>query len=98
MHVTQARTQNFEKGGANFRNFTKGGGVNLKKIPVSRLKIRGVNTVSGEKLHDFEIICPARVVQSYPPHSLCILDCNPWKYQLEIYEIMKAAVTTVILQ
>ena len=25
-----------------------------------------VNTVSGEKLHDFEIICPARGLQSPP--------------------------------
>ena len=26
----------------------------------------GVNSVSGEKLHDFEIICPARGVQTHP--------------------------------
>ena len=33
-------------------------------------KIRDVNSVSGEKLHDFEIICPARGVRSQPPHPL----------------------------
>ena len=30
-------------------------------------KIRSVNSVSGEKLHDFEIICPARGVHLHPP-------------------------------
>ena len=59
MPVTQAHMQNFEKRGANFRNFTKWG-ADLKKIPFLRPKIRSENTVSGEKLHDFEIICPAR--------------------------------------
>ena len=32
--------QTFEKGGANFRNLTKGGGgANLKTIPISRRKL-----------------------------------------------------------
>ena len=50
----QARTQTFEKVGENFRYFTRG--ANLKKIPMLEPKL-GVNSVSGEKLHDFEIIC-----------------------------------------
>ena len=33
-------------------------------------KIRGVNSVSGEKLHDFTIICPARGVRSHPSAPL----------------------------
>ena len=48
--------QTFEKGGANLRVFTKGG-ANHKKILILRPKLEGVNSVSGEKLHDFEIIC-----------------------------------------
>ena len=54
----QARTQTFEEGGANLRVFTKGG-ASLKKILILRPKLGGVNSVSGEILHDFEIICPA---------------------------------------
>ena len=38
-------------GGANFRNFTKWI-ANLKKSDLE-IKIRGINTVFGEKLHDF---------------------------------------------
>ena len=30
-------------------------------------KIRGVNSVSGENLHDFEIIRTARGVRTHPP-------------------------------
>ena len=59
----------FEKRGANFRNFTKRA-ANLKKNSNFEAKIRVVNTVSGEKLHDFEIICPARGLRSYPHHPL----------------------------
>ena len=33
-------------------------------------KIRGVNSVSGENLHDFEIISTARGVQTHPPPPL----------------------------
>ena len=61
MHVyfsQQARTQTFEERGANLRVFTKGG-ASLKKILILRPKLGGVNSVSGEILHDFEIICPA---------------------------------------
>ena len=50
-------------GAANLRVFTKWG-ANLKKILILRAKIKGVNSVSGEKLHDFEIICPATGVRS----------------------------------
>ena len=40
VHIPQARTQSFEKGGENFRHFTKGGGrANLKKIPISSLNL-----------------------------------------------------------
>ena len=53
---SQAR-KTFEKGGVNFRNFSKVD-ANLKKIPVWS-NIRSVNTFSGEKLHDFEIVCMA---------------------------------------
>ena len=53
-----ARTQTFEKGDANLRVLTKG--VRILKKFWFEAKIRGVNSVSGEKLHDFEIICPAR--------------------------------------
>ena len=57
--------QTFEKRGVNLRVFTKRG-ANLKKILIFRLKLGVVNSVSGEKLHDFQIICPARGVQSTP--------------------------------
>ena len=40
-------------------------------------KIRGVNSVSDEKLHDFEIIFPARAVRSQP---LCLRTCNTKTY------------------
>ena len=52
--------QFFEKGCANFKGFTKGGAV-------FKAKIRGVNSVSGENLHDFEIICPASGVHPGTP-------------------------------
>ena len=45
-------------GGVNLRVFTKVG-ANLKKNSDFEAKIRGVHSVSGNKLHDFEIICPA---------------------------------------
>ena len=42
----------------------------LRKSQFLYAKIRGVNSVSGEKLHDFEIICSASGVQSHPsPHT-----------------------------
>ena len=47
----QTHTQTFEKG--RFKEFYKGG-ANLKKFLILKQKIRGVNSVSGEKLHDFE--------------------------------------------
>ena len=33
---------------------------------ILRPKLRGVNSVSGLKLHDFEIICPAGEVHLHP--------------------------------
>ena len=44
--------------GCQFKGFTKGGAD-------FEAKIRGVNSVSGENLHDFEIISPANA----PPHD-----------------------------
>ena len=66
--------QTFEKWDANFRNFTKGG-VNLKKIPISRPKLESKMQFLVKKLHDFEIICPARV-WSHPPQTLCVRACT----------------------
>ena len=61
-HIRPVRS--FEKkgeGGANLRVFTKRVRI-LRKLT----KISGVNSFSGEKLHDFEIICPAMGVHSSP--------------------------------
>ena len=38
-------------------------------------KIRGVNSVSGDKLHDFEIICPAMGLLLHHLHPLCERAC-----------------------
>ena len=46
-------------GGCEFKGFTKGGAE-------FEAKIRGVNSVSGENLHDFEIISIARGVPPTP--------------------------------
>ena len=46
-------------GGCEFKGFTKGGADFEAKIMV-------VNSVSGENLHDFEIISPARAVRTHP--------------------------------
>ena len=43
-----------KRGGCKFKGFYKGGANSDFEA-----KIKGVNSVSGEKLHDFEIICPA---------------------------------------
>ena len=53
----QACTQTFEKWGANLMVFTNGG--ESEENSDFEAKIRGVNSVSCEKLHDFEIIFPA---------------------------------------
>ena len=45
--------------GCELKGFTKGGAD-------FEAKIRGVNSVSGENLHDFEIISPVRGVRTYP--------------------------------
>ena len=53
----------FWKGGCEFKGFTKGGAD-------FEVKIRDVNSVSGENLHDFEIICLARRCERIPaPHA-----------------------------
>ena len=49
-------------------------------------RIRGVNSVSGETLHDFEIICPAggSTPSAYSPVipiSLPVLSTDPINYQ-----------------
>ena len=51
--------QTLEKWGANLRVSTKGGA----KVLILRPKLGGVNSVSGENLHDFEVICPASWVR-----------------------------------
>ena len=62
----QARTQTFERrGGAIFKGFYKGGCESSENSDFET-KISGVNSVSSEKLHDFEIICTARGVRSQP--------------------------------
>ena len=65
-HVWQACT--FEKGG-------RIQGILQRECAVLETsdfeaKIRGINSISGLKLHDFEIICPPRWVRPYParPH------------------------------
>ena len=53
-----------------------GGGGGLRKAKENsnfEAKISYVNTVSGEKLHDFKIIIPARGVRSHP---LCVRACD----------------------
>ena len=46
----------------------KGGGGQIYKGDADfEAKIRGVNSVSGENLHDFEIISTARGVRTHPP-------------------------------
>ena len=55
------------------------GGANPEKIQILRSKLvgcggGGVNSVSGEKLHDFGIICSAKRVQS-PQPSPCTHAC-----------------------
>ena len=45
--------------GCEFKGFTKRGAD-------FEAKIRGVNSVSGENLHDFEIISPASGVRTHP--------------------------------
>ena len=52
--VLQARMQTFEKWGANFRYLHSGVRI-LRKWGKNNW---GVNSVSGEKLQDFEKICP----------------------------------------
>ena len=53
--------QTSEKGDMNLRrHFIKG--VRILINSDFEAKIMGVNSVSGDKLHDFEIICPAMSV------------------------------------
>ena len=62
----------FRKGGCELKGFYKG--------RATLQKVRGANSVSGEKLHDFEMICPATGVRSPPPPT-------PAAYGPEISEI-----------
>ena len=59
--------QTFEKGGCEFKGFTKGGAG-------FEAKIGGVNSVSGKNLHTFEIISPATGVRSHP-RTPCVRAC-----------------------
>ena len=57
-----------------------GGGANLRVLQRGadfEAKIRGVNSVSGENLHDFEIISRTRGVRTHPtpPPILCVRAC-----------------------
>ena len=60
---------------ANLRVFTRGGECKSLENSDFEAKIRVVNSVSGEKLHDFEIICPASWMRSHPlaygPGNIC---------------------------
>ena len=67
----QARTRTFGKGDANLRNFTRGGGCESLENSDFEAKIRDVNSVSGEKLHDLKVICPASGVRTHPLSHLC---------------------------
>ena len=60
--------QTFEKGDANFRYFSQFGEGCESENLYFESKMRGVNCklVSGLKLHDFEIICPARGMRLHP--------------------------------
>ena len=81
----------FWKGGANFKDFYKGG-ENLKKVLILKLSqnYKGVNSVSGEKLHDSEINCPAgwggrggEGGRAFTSPSPCI---RAWWHFLNFYE------------
>ena len=52
-------------GGCKFQVFFKGV-TDVKKNPDFEANFRGINSVFGENLHDFEIICPIRGVRSHP--------------------------------
>ena len=64
-----------KKRGADLRAFTKGGGESSENFDFEA-KIRGLNSVSGEKLHDFEITCPAREMSLHPQHPRCVWACG----------------------
>ena len=78
------------KKGVKFKGFYKEG-YRSKENSDFEAKIRGVNSVPGDKLHDFEIICPARgcvCTLLPPPHSPCIRACPAtFIFQKEIQEI-----------
>ena len=63
----------FWKTGQWISYFTQGAGI-LKKSDFEA-EIRVVNSVSCEKLYDFEIRCPARGWWSHPLHPSPILQC-----------------------
>ena len=75
--------QTFEKGvQISGISVGRGVGVNLKQNGF-KAKIMGVNSVSGEKLHDFEIICQASgctPVVSYFHACNCDSDINFYYY------------------
>ena len=55
--------------------YTGKDGVNPRKILIFRQKLGGVNSASGEKLHAFKIICPARWGAIATPQPLCVRAC-----------------------
>ena len=58
----------FRKRGCEFKGFTKGGAD-------FEAKIRGVNSVSGDNLYDFEMISPAGGGCERTPARPCVQAC-----------------------
>ena len=65
--------QTCDKGAANLRNLQRGGGCDFSEHSDFEAKIRAVNAVSGEKMHDLETIFPASGVRYTPnPRTPCV--------------------------
>ena len=73
--------QSFEKEAANFRHYKEG---------MPNANIRCVNSVSGEKLYDFEIICPASSMRLHYRHPLCV---QAWFSKTIAYQALVFRVT-----
>ena len=99
----QARTQTFENGGCEFKGFYKGGGVRILRNSDFETKNRGVNSVSCEKLHDLEIICPARGVRMHhrhppppPPPAYGVVSKWVWVDWLTVIDWLRCCLRTQI--
>ena len=92
----QAHTQTFEKGGADLRAFTKGGGESSENFDFEA-KIRGVNSDLGEKLHDFEIICPGREVSFHPQHPPCVWACGHAHISTSLFNLQSTPLTSLTI-